>query len=104
MKLWSRFQTIGQRRPRQIGVRDAWLDPDRYADQRVALVGVVRAFDLERTAPPYFALDDGPQRVGLQADAALLSGLIGREVRAIGTLTFKPGVGIFLQVEQIASV
>ena len=102
MKLASLLPSFGKSRPRRITVREAWLDPDRYADQVVSLVGVVRAFDLTNPAP-YFTLDDGPQRIGLNGDHNLLGGLTGQSVRATGRLTFKPGVGIFLTVEAIGA-
>jgi hypothetical protein len=100
VKLSSLLPSFGKSRPRRITVREAWLDPDRYADQIVSLGGVVRAFDLS-TPAPYFTLDDGPQRIGLNGGHDLLSGLTGQSVRATGRLTFKPGVGIFLDVEAI---
>ncbi len=61
---------------------------------------MVREFDGDTTTP-YFTLDDGPHRVGLRADAVLLRPLTDCTVRAIGTLSFKPGVGIFLDVEDM---
>jgi hypothetical protein len=88
------------RPPRRVSVREAWLNHERYAGQRISLRGTMRAFD-EESPSAYFTLDDGPARVGLRADATLLRPLIGRAVRAVGHLTFKPGVGIFLDVESI---
>ena len=85
---------------RRLTVREAWLHHDQYQGQRLSLTGVVRVFDVD-TSAPYFTLDDGPHRVGLRADAALLRPLTDRPVRAIGALSFKPGVGIFLEVEKI---
>ena len=81
-------------------MREAWLHHERYAGRRLALRGVVRAFETD-TPRAYFTLDDGPNRVGLRADATILLPLTGRAVRAMGTLVFKPGVGIFLEVEEI---
>jgi hypothetical protein len=89
------------RPPRRLSVREAWLNHEHYAEKRVSLTGVVLAFDLESPSA-YFTLDDGPVRVGLRADASTLNPLTGRTVRAIGTLSFKPGVGIFLDVESIS--
>lgn len=89
------------RPPRHIGVREAWLHHQHYKGQRIRLDGVVRAFDAD-TPAIYFTLDDGTVRVGLNAETDLLQPLIGRSVSAIGTLTFKPGVGIFLKVETIS--
>ncbi len=96
------LQAIAQRfrPPRRIGVREAWLNHERYAGQRISLRGTVREFDAE-TPSAHFTLDDGPARVGLRAEATQLQPFIGHEVRAIGQLTFKPGVGIFLEVESI---
>ena len=96
------LQTIAQRfrPPRRIGVREAWLNHERYVGQRVSLHGIVRVFDADLPSA-YFTLDDDPARVGLRAEATLLQPLVGRAVRAIGHLTFKPGVGIFLDVESI---
>lgn len=94
------FGAWRKRRPRRVAVRAAWLDPDRYAGEPIFLDGVVHAFDTESSAP-YFTLDAGPNRIGLQADGALLGPLTGRTVRATGHLTFKPGVGIFLAVDEI---
>lgn len=102
MKLAALLPSFGKSRPRRIAVREAWLDPDRYADQLVSLAGVVRAFDLH-TPAPYFTLDDGPQRIGLSGDRALLATLIGQRVRATGKLTFKPGVGIFLVFDTVTA-
>lgn len=87
-------------RTRRLTVREAWLHHDQYRGQRLSLSGVVRIFDAD-TPAPYFTLDDGPNRVGLRADAALLRPLVDRAVRASGTLSFKPGVGIFLEVDEI---
>jgi hypothetical protein len=91
------------RPPRRVSVRDAWLHHERYAGQRISLTGVIRVFDAD-TAAAYFTLDDGPARVGLRADPTLLRPLIGQSVRVSGKLTFKPGVGIFLDVESIAKM
>lgn len=85
---------------RRLSVREAWLNHERYAGKRVSLVGIVRAFD-EASPAAYFTLDDGPARVGLRADAGVLLPLVGRRVHTSGTLSFKPGVGIFLDVESI---
>ena len=89
-------------RPRQVRVRDAWLAHERYAGRRLATAGVVRVFEAG-TAREYFTLDDGPHRIGLRGDAAQLRALIGRPVQATGVLSFKPGVGIFLDVEEVES-
>lgn len=99
MALWDRLPLLA-RRPRRLAVREAWLHHDRYAGQRLALRGVVRAFDADPDAP-YFTLDDGPSRIGLRAEPAMLRPLVGRTVRAVGVLTFRPGVGIFLEVERV---
>ncbi|MFN8511245.1 MAG: hypothetical protein U0232_00540 [Thermomicrobiales bacterium] len=90
------------RPPRRLSVREAWLNHEHYAGKRISLVGNVRAFD-EASPAAYFTLDDGPARVGLRTDAGVLRPLIGQNVRAVGLLTFKPGVGIFLEVETIAT-
>ena len=102
MKLAALLPSFGKSRPRRIAVREAWLDPDRYADQRISLDGVVRAFELH-TPAPYFTLDDGPQRVGLSGEQGVLATLIGQRVRATGKLTFKPGVGIFLVCDTVTA-
>ena len=96
------LQAIAHRfRPsRRISIREAWLNHEHYAGQRISLRGTVRVFDAE-TPSAHFTLDDGPVRVGLRAPATQLQPLIGHAVRAIGQLTFKPGVGIFLDVESI---
>ena len=73
---------------------------ERYAGRRVAVAGVVRVFEAG-TPGEYFTLDDGTDRVGLRGDAALLRPQVGRRVRAVGTLTFKPGDGIFLVAERV---
>jgi hypothetical protein len=86
---------------RRISVREAWLNHENYTEQRISLTGVVRAFDVDSPSA-YFTLDDGSVRVGLRADVSLLHPLTGRMARAVGTLSFKPGVGIFLNVESIA--
>ena len=99
---FSFLTALGKRRSRAIGVREAWLNPDRYSGQVVSLIGVVRAFDLD-TPAPYFTLDDGPQRIGLRADQSILAGFTRQAVRATGKLTFKPGIGIYLEVEEIAA-
>src|SRR5688572_23025759 len=97
------LQTIVQhlRPPRQISVREAWLNHERYAGQRISLRGTVRTFDADMPSA-HFTLDDGPARVGLRAEEALLRPLVGRAIRAVGLLTFRPGVGIFLDVESLA--
>jgi hypothetical protein len=88
------------RPPRQLSVREAWLNHERYVGQRIRLSGAVRAFD-ETGPTPYFTLDDGPARVGLRAESSRLLPLTGHRVRAVGTLSFKPGVGIFLDIESL---
>jgi hypothetical protein len=90
------------RPPRRIGVREAWLNHERYAGKRVSLTGTVRPFD-EDSPTAYYTLDDGPARVGLRAEASLLRPLTGRTARAVGTLSFKPGVGIFLDAEAVSA-
>ena len=87
-------------RPRRVRVRDAWLTHEHHAGQRLAIAGVVRVFEAG-TPREYFTLDDSPHRIGLRGDAAQLRALIGRPVRATGVLSFKPGVGIFLEVEEV---
>lgn len=87
--------------PRRLSVREAWLAHERYADQTVALAGVVHAFEAGSPAE-YFTLDDGPHRVGLRGDAATLRALVDQPVCATGQIVFKPGVGIFLVAETIA--
>jgi hypothetical protein len=96
------LQTIAQRfrPPRRIGVREAWLNHERYAGQRVRLHGIVRAFEADLPSA-YFTLDDDLARVGLRATETQLRPLIGQAVCAVGQLTFTPGVGIFLDVETI---
>ncbi len=89
-------------RPRRVSVHRLWLEHERYAGQRVLTTGVVRAFEAG-TPDEYFVLDDGPNRIGLRTDGARLRQHLGRRVRATGTLTFKPGVGIFLDVETITA-
>lgn len=86
--------------PRPVSVREAWLEHERYAGRRIATEGVVRVFEAS-TPGEYLTLDDGAQRIGLRGDAALLRPQIGRRVRATGVLTFKPGVGIFLDAEHL---
>ena len=85
-------------RPRRVSVRRLWLEHERYAGRRVLTAGVVRAFETG-TPDEYFVLDDGPHRIGLRGDAGRLRQHLERRVHAVGTLTFKPGVGIFLDVE-----
>lgn len=87
-------------RPRRVSVRDAWLEHERYSGRRLVTGGVVRLF-AAGTPGAYFVLDDGPHRIGLRGDAARLRAYLGRPVEAIGVLTFKPGVGIFLDVEEL---
>jgi hypothetical protein len=91
------------RRMRSLSVRVAWLDHERYAGQRVAMRGLVRAFAADSPAA-YFTLDDGPHRIGLRGEPAVLHEYAGQAVRVVGRLTFKPGVGIFLDIEQLAPV
>ena len=86
--------------PLSLPVREAWLAHERYAGQRVALVGVVRAFEAG-TPAEYFTLDDGPNRVGLRGDVATMRAQTGRRIQATGLLIFKPGDGIFLVAEGI---
>ena len=81
-------------------VRDAWLAHERYAGRRLATAGVVRVFEAG-TPREYFTLDDGPHRIGLQGDASQLRALVGHPIQATGVLSFKPGVGIFLDVEEV---
>ena len=89
-------------RPRRVSVRRLWLEHERYAGRRVVTAGVVRAFEAG-TPDEYFVLDDGPNRIGLRGDAGRLRRHLERRVRATGTLAFKPGVGIFLDVEALDS-
>jgi hypothetical protein len=86
--------------PLPLSVREAWLAHERYAGRRVALVGVVRAFEAG-TPSEYFTLDDGPNRVGLRGDVAAMRAQTGRRIQATGLLIFKPGDGIFLVAEDI---
>jgi len=88
------------RPPRRLSVREAWLNHEQYAGKRISLTGIVRGFE-EASPAAYFTLDDGPARVGLRAEVNELAPLTGHNVRAIGTLSFRPGVGIFLDVESI---
>src|SRR5690349_17661516 len=83
-----------------ISVRDAWLGHERYAGRRVTVAGVVLAFEAG-TPGEYFTLDEGPNRIGLRGDAATLRAQTGHRVAATGLLSFKPGVGIFLDAESI---
>ena len=91
------------RRARSLSVRAAWLEHEQYAGQHVAVRGQVRAFDADSPAA-YFTLDDGPHRIGLRGEPAVLRAYAGQAVRAVGRLTFKPGVGIFLDIEKLAPV
>lgn len=90
-------------RPIRIGVREAWLEHERYAGRRITTTGTIGQFEAG-TPGEYFVLDDGPHRIGLRGDAALTAlfrAHLGRRVRATGALTFKPGVGIFLDAEGV---
>ena len=89
--------------PLALPVREAWLAHERYTGRRVALVGVVRAFEAG-TPDEYFTLDDGPNRIGLRGDAPTLREQTGRRIRATGLLVFKPGDGIFLVFDDLRSV
>ena len=84
----------------RVTVRDAWLTHERYTGRRVTVAGVVRAFE-GGTPGEYFTLDEGPNRIGLRGDAAMLRAQVGHRVAATGLLTFKPGVGIFLDAESM---
>lgn len=85
---------------RRVPVRDVWLAHEHYGGQRIATAGVVRCFE-SGTPDEYFTLDDGQQRIGLRGDAALLRAHVDRRVRVTGVVTFKPGVGIFLEAERV---
>src|SRR3954447_20398596 len=85
----------GQPSALRITVRDAWLAHERYAGQQVTITGVVQVFEAG-TPGEYFTLDEGPNRIGLRGDAALLRARVGQRATATGLLSFKPGVGIFL--------
>lgn len=90
-------------RPARVGVREAWLDHERYAGRRITTTGTIGQFEAG-TPGEYFVLDDGPHRIGLRGGAALTAifrAHLGRRVRATGTLTFRPGVGIFLDAEGV---
>lgn len=87
-------------RPSPVAIRDAWLAPERYADRPIAVVGTVRIFDAG-TPDAYCTLDEGDARIGLRGLPGAQDGWTGRRVRAIGTLTFRPGVGIFLDAKRI---
>lgn len=90
-------------RPRQVGVRAAWLEHERYRGRRIAVRGTVGVF-AAGTPEEYFVLDDGPHRIGLRGPAALVPSFraqLGRRVHVTGRLTFKPGVGIFLDAESL---
>lgn len=86
--------------PLRLSVREAWLAHERYAGRRVALLGVVRVFEVGMPAE-YFTLDDGPNRIGLRGDVATMREQTGRRIQATGLLIFKPGDGIFLVVDTI---
>jgi hypothetical protein len=82
-------------------VRAAWLEYERYTDRRITTRGQVCLFNAGSPAA-YYTLDDGPHRIGLRGEPAALGPYAGQEVRVVGRLTFKPGVGVFLDVEQLA--
>lgn len=98
-----RSQRSTHNAPRVLTVREAWLAHERYVGQSVLLRGVVRIFDAA-SPDEYFTLDDGPNRVGLRGDAARLRTLVDCQVTATGQLVFKPGVGIFLEADQVQPV
>jgi hypothetical protein len=83
-----------------VSVRDAWLAHERYVGRQVTVAGVVQVFQA-RTPDEYFTLDEGPNRIGLRGEAAVLRAQVGHRVAATGLLSFKPGVGIFLDAESI---
>lgn len=90
-------------RPGRISVRTAWLEHERYRGRRIAIRGTIGVFETG-TPHEYFVLDDGPHRIGLRGPAALVAtfrGNLGRPVRVTGWLTFKPGVGIFLEAKDL---
>lgn len=79
------------------------MEHDRYHGRRVVTSGIVGVFDPD-TPGEYFVLDDGPHRIGLRGTPALTADVrayVGRWVRVTGLLTFKPGVGIFLDAEDL---
>jgi hypothetical protein len=88
-------------RARSLSVRAAWLEHERYTNRRVTTRGQICLFNAGSPAK-YYTLDDGPHRIGLRGESAALGQYAGRVVRVVGRLTFKPGVGIFLDVEQLA--
>ena len=90
-------------RTRRASVRALWLEHERYVGRRVATEGMIARFEPD-TPGEYFVLDDGPHRIGLRAAGAPVATFrahLGRRVRATGRLTFKPGVGIFLDAEDV---
>ena len=89
-------------RPRRVTVRELWLEHERWLGRRVATRGVVGSFEAG-TRREYFVLDDGPDRIGLRGDPARLRALVARPVRAVGTLTFERGRGIFLVADEVLS-
>ncbi len=95
--------SILSNRPARIGVREAWLAHEQYAGRRITTTGTIGVFEAGMPGE-YFVLDDGPHRIGLRGEPALIPifrAHLGRRVRATGTLTFRPGVGIFLDAEGV---
>jgi hypothetical protein len=77
-------------RARSLSVRAAWLEHERYTNRRVTTRGQICLFNA------------GSPAKYLRGEPAALGQYAGRVVRVVGRLTFKPGVGIFLDVEQLA--
>jgi len=73
---------------------------DAYVGQRVEIEGTVRAFADD--AGPYYVLEDAQQnRILLQSTDPLIPQRVDTSLQAIGTVGYRDGLGIYLDVESV---
>ncbi|HEX5416709.1 MAG TPA: hypothetical protein VFZ25_13650 [Chloroflexota bacterium] len=74
---------------------------DSYVGQRVELEGTVRAFT--DSSGTYYVLEDAQQnRILLQSTDPLIQARVDKSLRATGTVGYREGLGIYLDVESVA--
>ena len=73
---------------------------DTYVGQRVEVQGTVRAFSDD--SGTYYVVEDAQQnRILLQPINPLISQRVGQSLQVTGTVGFRDGVGIYLDVESV---
>lgn len=87
--------------PERVSLAAIHRQTERYEGQRVAVTGVVRAFD--DVGGRYYVLEDAAaqDRILLRADSATLAGRVGCRCTAVGVVGFDERQGIYLEVKTL---